>query len=68
MHMMKDKYLTGFDVLTYLYKRRQALASVLALAVEDKREYADLETVAAQYREVDDLIDEVEKKPTTEAT
>lgn len=68
MHMTKDKYLTGSDVLTYLYQRQQALADALALAVEDGWVRADLETVAVQYREVGKLIDEIEKKPATEVT
>ena len=68
MHMTKDKYLTGSDVLAYLYQRQQALADALALAVEDRWVRADLETVAVQYREVGKLIDEIEKKPATEAT
>lgn len=68
MHMTKDKYLIGSDVLAYLYQRQQALADALALAVEDRWVRADLETVAVQYREVGKLIDEIEKKPATEVT
>ena len=55
MHMTKDKYLIGSDVLAYLYQRQQALADALALAVEDRWVRPDLETVAAQYREVGKL-------------
>jgi hypothetical protein len=68
MHMTKEKYLIGSDVLAYLYQRQQALADALALAVEDRWARADLETVAVQYREVGKLIDEIEKKPATEVT